>query len=386
MAFKNRIRLPFYIRQPQFPIERNVFRKANGETKVLSVEIRKTYKGITDWLSESIHQKLVVALSHDNVTIEGDRYLGGVVLSGEYQINYQEFLDYPKGQASFELEVTPFAESNDNCQTCEEATQLSLENDDLGTMVEGESKTINVFENDTICCSPITAEIVEFNTDYLESATIDDETGQLSVVVKDPAPSITNGVLVTYRVTCPNGGFDEADVIGTIEGSEESCDPPTELSYIHIEESELTVESDEVSWTGTGTFEWQLFECSNLGTPIDSGTTTDNFVTFLSLAPGSCYVFSVRKVCEFLNSAWVNIEFNTPAPESLCGRFRILADDGTTNRAAYEFSYMDCNGVIRDWIVVNLSDREVCMLVTNTNNPIFFTGEAPVSYEYIGVC
>lgn len=75
MPYKNRIRLPIMFTKPQFPTERNVFRLADGSSKVLSVIIRNTFEGSTDQLPEDWHRKLVVAMSHDEITIENERLM-----------------------------------------------------------------------------------------------------------------------------------------------------------------------------------------------------------------------------------------------------------------------------------------------------------------------
>lgn len=387
MAFKNRIRLPLYLRQPQFPQERNVFRKANGETVVLSMVNRKTYQVVTDYMDENMHQKLTIAMSHDNVTIEGDRYIGGVVLDGDYSISYPDFIDFPLGQAQFQIQVTPYNESNNNCQTCEEATQLNCVDDTIGeTLGDGGIGIVNVYENDSICCSPITAEIVSFNNTYVQSATIDQVTGDATITLKNPAPSLTNGILARYRVTCPNGGYDEADIYGTIVGTEPSCEPPQNV-VVNAGEDSATVLFDP-SPSAPTSYIWQLFDCDDLGTPIQSGDQADDSDILLSgLDPATCYIFRIYSDCPDIDSDVVDVEFTTASPATLCGEFFVTADDGTTERNSYSFTYMDCAGVMRNASVVNLSDRRICALTDAGNVPIYLVSSSPfISYIYNGPC
>src|SRR6187549_2999416 len=124
MPYRNRIRLPIMFCKPQFPMERNTFRLADGSSKVLSVVIRNTYEGKTDQLPEDWHRKLVIALAHDEVSIENERLLSNVTLNGDYGIDWQDFLQYPIAQANFQVQVTPFNATNSNCQTCEEMSQV----------------------------------------------------------------------------------------------------------------------------------------------------------------------------------------------------------------------------------------------------------------------
>src|SRR5688572_6045204 len=160
MPFANRIRLPLFASTAQFPTEATRFRKANGATQTLSVVVRKTYNITTDYMGELMHQKLVIALNHDIVTIEGDRYIGGIAVDGEYAIEWPEFLDFPLGQAKVLVQATPFDATNSNCQTCDVLTQLNLVDDDIGPIDEDNTFALNVFLNDEICCFPVTAEVV----------------------------------------------------------------------------------------------------------------------------------------------------------------------------------------------------------------------------------
>lgn len=385
---KNRIRLPIYIKQAQFPTEANRFRLSNGETKTLSVTIRKTYQLETDYLNEKIHQRLVVALNHDDVTIEGDRYLGSVAMDGDYQIEYPDFLDYPLGKGSGRLEVTPFDATNDNCQTCEEAMQLSLADDTFPEpLEEGSSNEIGVFENDSICCSPITAGITSFNTGYVASAAIDADTGVVTVVLKDPAPSGVNVLLATYRVTCSDGAYDEADIYGTVEGSIESCEPASDIVVVATE-----LDTAELSWSPSPStpeaYGWQLFECDNPGVTIQSGTTVTTGVSLSSLTPGTCYHLVIWAICDEsgnITSDTIAIDFSTDQDLPGCGKFLLtnnLYPDEPTSTA----SYMDCGGTIRQIIVK--TTRIVCMMMGIDLQPTYFVVEdgANITYEYQEPC
>lgn len=380
--FKNRIRLPLYLKQPQFPAEANRFRLANGVTKTQSVVIRKTYNLVTDYLPERLHQRLTIALNHDEVNIESSRFLGGIAVDGDYKIEWPDFLDYPLGQAEVQVQATPFAATNDNCQTCEEVTQITLADDIVADPIpEGDQGTVNAFDNDTICCSPITAEIISFNTTYVDAAAIDGETGIVTITAKNPAPAGTNVLLATYRVTCPNGGYDEADIYGTIEGTEPECEVPTGLAYTNIADGE-----DELSWVGTGNFQWQLYTCDNLGTPIQTGTSTGSPETFLGLSAGECYVFSIRKDCgggDF--SSWASLEFNVPAlEEDNCHRFELTNTDFPAT-AIDVVTYMNCAGVLTEIVVK--TTKVVCMLVNSFGVPMYFESEeGTTTYGFIEPC
>lgn len=393
MAFKNRIRLPLLLRNPQFPQERNIFTKANGEIVTLFVRSSKTYEVITDWLPEAIHERLAIALAHDTVSIEGRVYVGNVSLSAGYEIEYNnEVPSFLRGQAIFRVNVTPYDYSNDNCRTCDSVSQLQLQDDTLpDPLPENDSVEIDVFENDNICCYPFTAEIVTFNTTYLDSATISED-GIITLNAKEEIATASNVNLVTYRVTCQDGTYDEADVFGDTTGSIESCEPPTQLSYEHQYETQLSNEQENIYFTPSvstpDSYEWQLFECSNLGTPIDTGTVTGSpIIIFPALTPGGCYVISIRSVCGEDNfSVYVTLEFTTPISAELCKELEVTANDGTFNRNAYDFSYMNCAGNIMNTTVVNLSTRRVCALTNESGIPVYFTADPEISYIVSGFC
>lgn len=391
MAFRNRVRLPLYLKDAQFPTEANRFRLSNGASKTLFVTIRKQYTAQTDYLSDGLHQKLVIALNHDTVNIEGDRYIGGVSVDGEYEIAAVDFLDYPLRQATVKLQVTPFDFTNDNCQTCEQASQLSLVDDDAGEIAEGEAKEVDVFANDNICCFPVTAEIVSFASGYLDSATIDAATGIATLTAKDPASTVGNIVLATYRVTCPDGGYDEADIYGSIAGSEPECEQPGGVNVDLISTGPpfdyTIVWSTPVADPALG-YEWQLFEMQTPGTPVQTGTSAIKSVTVTGLAAGTDYGFYVRSVCsEGVYSPYTELLFTTAGSgRSNCGSFTVSVDDGTPDDLVHLYSFMDCGGNIVTHGVANLMSKTECMLTDEDNVPIYFEGDGFVNYLYVEPC
>lgn len=370
--FKNRVRLPFYLKQPQWPTERNTFRKSNGVTKVLSVVIRNTYQGVTDQMTKEFHEKLVIALSHDDVTIEGDRLDSGVVLSGDYQVEWNDFIDNPLGAASFQVEVTPYDVTNDNCQTCEEATQLELGDDTFPyALDEGESACLDAFANDSICCSPIVAEIVYINPAFVDSATINlYDSGQLCLVIKNPAPSGTNVKLATYRVTCPNGGYDEADVYGSINGSEPSCEAPSDLVY---DSSYGWITFTPSPSSPADGYDYYIFNSDNLGTPIFTGNVSAGPIILPALSPGSTYVISIVSVCnqDIFYSESVNLEFTVPGESTMCGSFTLTNLDPFGPVPVVLVTYIDCNGNNANSAV--RSTQNICALTDGDGNPFFLT-------------
>lgn len=392
--FKNRVRLPIYTRTPQFPTESTRFRKANGVSVTLSVTIKKIYELVTDYMGELMHQRLIIALNHDEVTIEGERYDGDVTVDGDYQIEWPDFIDYPLGQAKVNIQVTPFDMTNSNCQTCDVLSQLNLVDDQAGEISEGGVATVGVYGNDTICCFPVTAEIVSFNTGYLASATIDQATGIVTLTALNPAPSVGNTILATYRVTCPDGSYDEADIYGSITGSEPECEEPSSFDLnVYSGTGPISV---DIEWLAPAVdpasgYEWQLYDMAVPGVVVQSGTSADKTVTITGLNAGTNYGFYVRSVCgEGVYSAYAEHLFTTPTGGVItCGSFDITANDGTLFNNMYTYSFMDCNGQIQNRNIFNLNTRQECMLMGDFAVPVFFTSSGTgteVTYLYAEPC
>lgn len=381
MAFNNRIRLPFKITRPQFSEERGSFRKANGATKTMFVTIKKSYEGETDWLPEKWHERLKIALAHDNVVIEGGKYLGGVNQEGDYDINWQEFLDYPTAKAKFKVNVTPFAASNTNCQTCEEATQLNVVNDtfedsygDPLDLAEDTEYILNVADNDEICCYPVQFSITSFNSSVLVSATIDND-GILTIRTKTPLQDATNVLLVTYRVTCPNGSYDEANVYGNINGSiAAACLAPENVTSLAVTNNSAEITWDAPTPAPVNGYIWQLFRMDTPGTPVQEGATTDLFVNLTGLEDGTDYGFYVKSDCDTDESAFVEELFTTtdtpPGSGFGCGEYSLFNND--LNMTEYqEVTYMDCFGNYQTIRVYGQGTPTICAAQNSPGDPVY---------------
>src|SRR5690606_11216704 len=395
MSFTNRIRLPFKLTRPQFPEEREAIRKANGETKTLSVIVRKVYEGETDYWPEKWHERFKIAMAHDSVTVEGEKYVGLVAQDGEYTIEWPDFLDYPTGKGAFKAEVTPFNNSNSNCQTCEEATQVSLA-DDTVTGIYGALQADTEYEwpvadNDTICCYPATFELMSFNTDYLASASINETTGLLTIMTAAEFVDANEIVIATYRVTCPNGGYDEADVYASFSGSTEGCLAPTE-----VENDGSTTTSLSFSWVaptaGVLTYYWEIYEGdSPIGTPVQSGqSVTDDpgiSLVITGLDSGTDYYFQVRTQCESGNSNYVGTEASTDVETATCGLYSVALNDGTGNPANSRIvTYRDCDGIYASQVVFNLSSISICAYQTSPGSPALISGGTGITITYQTTC
>lgn len=397
MPFQNRIRLPLQILRPQFKAERNVFRKANGSIKTTFAIVNKSMEGETDWIGEKWHERIQIALNHDTVNIEGDKYLGGISPDGDYDIEWSDFLDYPIAKAKFKVNVTPFAASNHNCQTCEEATQLDLTDDvfvdgygDPITLEEGTTHEINVATNDDICCYPAVFSITSYNTDYLVSATIT-QAGLLTVVLKPDLPNSNGVVLVTYRVTCPNGGYDEATVTANISGgAPDSCLAPENVIYF-----DATTTTVEMNWhvpdvLPADGYHWQLFEAQSPGAPVQELSQPTNSVILIGLTPGTDYIFYVKSVCEtgVLESNYIFTPFTTLIDEDAsCGNYELSFYD--PNGIPSEFAdviYASCDGGYIHDRIFHGQTRSICTQQTSPGTPVSIEATSTIQIYYLGLC
>ena len=385
--FKNRIRLPFILTKPQFPVEKNVFRKADGSSHIISAVVRNTYEGKTDHITADWHKKLVIALMHKDVTVEGTNFLSDVVIDGDYGIDWADFLYNPVAPANFTVQVTPFNASSSNCQSCSEITQLSLV-DDYTDEIWDEGTTHEfpdiITANDTICCYPYTIELMTFNTLYFDDVTID-ANGVLTATVSPLVPVLNNVLIATYRVTCENGGYDEANVYGNINGTGTDCIQPTNL-HVELDPDDGTnaiVTWDTITPAPDGGYDYALYNCNDIYTPVFSGNAPAELVSFSSLTPGQCYIFVVVSKCGEGISAQSTIEFTTATTGGEdCVRFRITFF-GLNGYA----DFVGCNGNVEhvDFPVSGSAVR--CILChTGTITPVLFESSAGISLSYEGTC
>ncbi len=383
----NKVRLPFTMLKPQFPVERTQFRKANGVTQTISAVIRKIYAGDTDNMPETWHQRLIVAFNHDSVFVINDKYEGEVTMEeNNYQISWPDFKDYPLGKASFQLQVTPFDATNVNCESCEDLAQLELVDDTFPDLIAaGDTGLINVFTNDSICCSPITAEIVSINDTYVDSATIDPLTGAVEVVIKADAVSVTNAQLVTYRVTCPSGAFEDANVFGSIDGvAPEVCPPPSNIVVGSITSNSAEVTADDLNDPFI-----KISLCSAPTTILFTGAFTSPYEIgdHFSLSPDTCYQISIYNFCDPEISTDLTTTFTTEesVPDSGCGLYNITFNDfRPTPLPTASVTYTSCANTNLTVFVPNHNTTpvQVCMKETSPGVPVFVTTNAVVGLSY----
>lgn len=358
-------------------------RLADGSTKVQSIVIRKTYEGVTDQLPEWVHQRLIIALGHDIVRVEGLRYFGNVSLESDYDIEWEEFMDKPIAPAKFKVQVTPFDATNANCQSCEEATQVALVDDVFDeALEENQEYTLNLFANDTIECQPFARSIIYYNSAYIASAELAED-GTLTIQTTEEFASANGLKILTYRVSCPNGGFDEADVYANFEGGIEACLAPTNIQITDVEQTTGTVSWNAPTPAPDEGYEWQVVRQDNPGLALWASTTSSTSVNLEDLSPGIAYIFSVRGKCsDDFKSPFVNSEFTTPAVPQTCGRYRILLTAfGLHPDLIPKFAtYMDCGGEIQRVTIIPNVPKVVCAMESAPGVPVYLTGFGTKTY------
>lgn len=114
---ENQIRVPFYLRRPGFNVTENIFRRSDGVKQRTSTVIEKDWLGTVGYLSDLQHEKLMIALKHDVVTVENT--FSGVnhrmTQEGDYSITPAEELNAPLNPGEFR--ITDYSQNyvNNNC-------------------------------------------------------------------------------------------------------------------------------------------------------------------------------------------------------------------------------------------------------------------------------
>lgn len=138
----NKVRLPFFLSRAQYKTDRSVYFKSDGSARVTKSITRKEMDGMTDHLTDDLHQKLSIALEHSTVYIESSQYSGQVAKSEDYDIAWTDINDYLQAPAKFKVNVTPYDATLNNCADCQayeeptcssaiQFTQSGITGDDL---------------------------------------------------------------------------------------------------------------------------------------------------------------------------------------------------------------------------------------------------------------
>ena len=111
----NKIDLPFFLHSPKHLVKEKIYRNTSGQYRRLSADIEKEYEVETDYLTEEMHDKLITALKHDNVTITSNRleFTDSMSQQGDYEIDWNSKIDF-SAKANFKLRRY-FNGKNNNC-------------------------------------------------------------------------------------------------------------------------------------------------------------------------------------------------------------------------------------------------------------------------------
>jgi hypothetical protein len=87
-GFKNTVRLPVRLKETRYSQTRNVYGMLSGRQKILSGSVRDEYDLETDYIPEDMHRRLVIALMHDDVMINGVL----VTQTGDYSADWDNYI------------------------------------------------------------------------------------------------------------------------------------------------------------------------------------------------------------------------------------------------------------------------------------------------------
>lgn len=116
----NRIRLPLYFKSPVVRNNQKVYVRSDGSRKKLFARLAMQYQCITDVMTEEVHQKLNVALQHDDVNFTiGNPSVKtfNCTFEDEYNNQFPNMMQPINAwPADFLVYETPFDQVNSNCQ------------------------------------------------------------------------------------------------------------------------------------------------------------------------------------------------------------------------------------------------------------------------------
>jgi hypothetical protein len=218
----NKVRLPMFFRKPTYSAESAIYKQSSGEITLIKAKVGKQYECLTDTMPEWCHDAMNAALIHDTKEVVSAKYSGGISLSGNYEPDWQEFLNYPLGQVKFKVDVTPFLIKKNNCGACEDDTASTPAINHSFSFDGCTTYNIPFSDFSTACCGPLSGTVQSVNAAVATSVTV--TPGFVNITIKPhPATGIT-GIPTTAAVIlfhCPNGTEAESvTFIGTYSGSD----------------------------------------------------------------------------------------------------------------------------------------------------------------------
>lgn len=106
--------MPIKLSKPQYTQNDKIYTKSNGENVILFSEMVKEYEGTTDYVNEKTHEMILIALSCDEVYINGER----LTKSDKYEIDWENYTTDESGEklarATFKMKAN-VNRRNSNC-------------------------------------------------------------------------------------------------------------------------------------------------------------------------------------------------------------------------------------------------------------------------------
>lgn len=344
----NKIRIPMYLTKPQYKDDVSVYIKSDGSRKIHKAVISKQYECLTAELSDATHEKINVALNHDNVIVESNNYTGGLRKDGEYAIDWIDYLDEQLAQASFKAYTTPYNARNNNCEVCEtlplfppweDCPPPEIECAQINSLFGDNGGNDALWETYISACTysinPIPGNNQIVDIYYREGGTSGAFTfvgtitfSSSGAVLSTPNPFVISslpGTWLSVQIKAVNQcGGDDYLVTRNNPFIFQPCGLPSNLTIISINPSIVTPGYFDVSasWnrvlpTPAAGYDWELQTNPASPSPIDSGNTTNPggtiFLTIESVPDGGSWALKVRSNCGDGNSSlWISTNFTTP--------------------------------------------------------------------------
>lgn len=121
-SYANLVRLPMWLSKPQYPKTGEYYERSDGTKQTLFARFNRQYTVIADDMPEWWMKNLLIAISHDDVTVypEDSMINGGgieVVSNNDWEIDWPDMgvSSANWGRPRFTLLETPYMEINNNC-------------------------------------------------------------------------------------------------------------------------------------------------------------------------------------------------------------------------------------------------------------------------------
>jgi hypothetical protein len=118
-TYYEQIRLPLHLKSMQPERKTKGYQKSNGEMVKLSDRITKSYLLKIDYMPEQMHNKLAIALAHDNVLLTDDVKLfndTAIISQDDYKINWSDNDNISLGNAETKVYLqSNSCSNNSNC-------------------------------------------------------------------------------------------------------------------------------------------------------------------------------------------------------------------------------------------------------------------------------